>query len=129
MRVRTIFLLCLAPFVIGALQGCGGEGGGTSSSGGDGPLGPCPTDSAAEQTAGLEALTTHCAACHSVEKVGAAARANAPEGVNVDDPAYVNANAVKMIEEMEEGAMPPTGVPLPEATIESIRVYLACETQ
>ena len=123
MRVRTIFLLCLAPFVIGALQGCGGEG--------PDPPGEesCPPDSGAQQAAGLEALTTHCAACHSVEKVGAAARANAPEGVNVDDPAYVNANAVKMIEEMEEGAMPPTGVPLPEATIESIRVYLACETQ
>lgn len=128
MRIRTIFLLCLAPFVIGALQGCGGT---DDPDPGDGPLGACPPDSGAAQAEGLEALTTNCAACHSVEKVGAAARGSAPEGINVDDPAYINveANAVKMVEEMEEGAMPPSGVPLPEATIESIRVYLACETQ
>ncbi|WP_437945362.1 hypothetical protein WME98_31070 [Sorangium sp. So ce296] len=127
MRVRTIFLLCLAPFVIGSLQGCGDD----SNSGGggeDGPLGACPPDSAAEQAAGLDALQGNCNICHSTTKVGAAARANAPEGVNVDDPAYVSGNAEKIYEEIEEGAMPPTGR-LQDATVESIRVYLACETQ
>ncbi|WP_437939316.1 hypothetical protein [Sorangium sp. So ce341] len=126
MRVRTIFLLCLAPFVIGSLQGCGGDD--PDPKGEEGPLGACPPDSAAEQAAGLDALTGNCSICHSTTKVGAAARANAPEGANVDDPVYVSENAEKIFEEVDEGAMPPTGR-LQDATVESIRIYLACETQ
>ncbi|WP_437725882.1 hypothetical protein [Sorangium sp. So ce861] len=126
MPVRNIFLLCLAPFVIGSLQGCGGDD--PDPKGEDGPLGACPPDSAAEQAAGLDALLGNCNICHSTTKVGAAARANAPEDINVDDQAYVSGNAVLIYETIDDGTMPPTGR-MQDTTIESIRVYLACETQ
>ncbi|WP_437968991.1 cytochrome c [Sorangium sp. So ce260] len=128
MRVRTIFLLCLAPFVIGSLQGCGGSDEPGDTGGGDGPLGACPSDSGAEQMAGMQALLDNCQACHAKAKTELGMRANAPLHANVDDPEYVSGNAEKIFEEIDEGAMPPTGR-LPDATIDSIRLYLACESQ
>ncbi|WP_437815555.1 c-type cytochrome [Sorangium sp. So ce1078] len=122
-------MLCLAPFVIGSLQGCGDDGGGEEDPGGnDGPLGACPPDSAAEQAAGLQALLDNCQACHAKAKTELQSRANAPLHANVDDPEYVSGNAEKIFEEIDEGVMPPTGR-LPDATVDSIRLYLACESQ
>ncbi|MGK3990520.1 c-type cytochrome [Sorangium sp. So ce136] len=129
MRVRTILLFCLAPFAIGALQGCGGsdEPGGDNNNNNGGALGACPDNADAQVMAGFEALQGNCSVCHATSVMGPS-RGGAPDTVNVDDAASVSANAEKIYEEVEEGAMPP-GVPLDDATVESIRVYLACDAQ
>ncbi|WP_437532562.1 hypothetical protein WME79_04900 [Sorangium sp. So ce726] len=133
MPVRTILLLCFAPFAIGALQGCGGDDGGSSSSGetSGGALGECPPDSDAQAQAGYQALQDQCATCHSTTKTGAA-RIGAPEDVNVDDPASVTAEAGEIYSEIQIGGANgadgmPLGAKLPDDTIESIRIYLACD--
>ena len=130
MRVRTILLLCLAPFAIGALQGCGGSddpGDDNNNNNNGGALGACPDNADAQVTAGFDALQGNCDTCHAKDKVGAS-RGGAPDSVNVDDPASVNEEAEEIDERVKDGTMPP-GVKLDEATVESIRVYLACETQ
>ncbi|AUX20469.1 hypothetical protein SOCEGT47_009400 [Sorangium cellulosum] len=129
MPIRSILLFCLAPFAIAALQGCGGDDGGDSSSSNhDGEaLGECPPDSAAQQTAGYDALQRECVVCHGTDKVGATARIGAPDGMNVDDPEWVRAEAGEIMEEIEAGTMPFGAGKLPDDTIESIRVYLACD--
>ncbi|WP_437279986.1 cytochrome c [Sorangium sp. So ce375] len=132
MPVRTILLLCFAPFAIGALQGCGGDDGdGSSGETSGGSLGECPPDSDAQAMAGYNALQEQCASCHSTTKEGAS-RIGAPEDVNVDDPASVTAEAEEMYEEIQIGGANgadgmPLGVKLPDETIESIRVFLACD--
>ncbi|XXX78667.1 cytochrome c [Sorangium sp. So ce134] len=127
MPVRTILLLCFAPFVLGALQGCGGSDDPGGTGGGDGPLGACPPDSAAQQAAGSQAIATNCVYCHGTMVEGPS-RGGAPPEANLDDPAYIRADGVEILEQLDEGVMPPTGR-LPDATIEDIRVYLACEAE
>lgn len=130
MRIRSILLFCLAPFAIAALQGCGGDdGSGSSSSNSNdngGVLGECPPDSEALQEQGYNALQTECAICHATDKVGVN-RIGAPDGTNVDDPAWVRAAAADIMKEIEAGTMPFAGSKLPDDTIEAIRVYLACD--
>ncbi|WP_437781981.1 c-type cytochrome [Sorangium sp. So ce1097] len=129
MPARTILLFCLAPFFIGALQGCGGtDEPSNPNNNNDGPLGACPDDADAQVTAGFDALTGNCSACHATDKVGVVARVGAPDSVNVDDPASVSAQAELILKRVEDGTMPP-GTKLSDETVESIRVYLACETQ
>ncbi|WP_437761401.1 cytochrome c [Sorangium sp. So ce281] len=130
MPVRTMLLLCFAPFVIGALQGCGGDDGGGESSGGS-TLGDCPPDSTAQADMGYQALQSQCVPCHLTTSMGAS-RINAPEDVNVDDPASVRAEAEEIFEEIQIGGANgadgmPIGAKLSDDTIEAIRVYLACD--
>lgn len=130
MPVRTMLLLCFAPFVIGALQGCGGDDGGGDTSGGS-SLGDCPPDSAAQADTGYQALQTQCAPCHLSSSEGAS-RIGAPDDVNVDDPASVTAEADEILEEIRIGGANggdgmPIGSKLSDDTIEAIRVYLACD--
>ncbi|WP_437600928.1 c-type cytochrome [Sorangium sp. So ce590] len=129
MRVRTILFFCLAPFAIGVLPGCGGDDGGPEDQPSTGALGECPPDSAAQQAAGLEALQVNCVACHGTT-VSGPSRGGAPPEINVDDPASVSAGAEKILDAIEAGGTAegmPVGVRLPDDTIESIRVYLACD--
>lgn len=128
MRVRTILLFCLAPFAIGALQGCGGsdEPGGENNNNG-GALGACPDNADAQVMAGFAALRDNCSVCHATDKVGPS-RGGAPESVNVDDAASVSAEAEEIYERVGDGTMPP-GTPLGDETVEAIRVYLACDAQ
>ncbi|WP_438018435.1 cytochrome c [Sorangium sp. So ce315] len=129
MPARTILLFCLAPFFIGALQGCGGtDEPSNPNNNNDGPLGACPDDADAQVTAGFDALQGNCNSCHATDKVGVVARVGAPDSVNVDDPASVSAQAELILKRVEDGTMPP-GTKLSDETVESIRVYLACETQ
>lgn len=129
MPARTILLFCLAPFFIGALLGCGGtDEPSNPNNNNDGPLGACPDDADAQVTAGFDALQGNCNSCHATDKVGIVARVGAPDSVNVDDPASVSAQAELILKRVEDGTMPP-GTKLSDATVESIRVYLACETQ
>ncbi|XYH99766.1 c-type cytochrome [Sorangium sp. So ce1128] len=129
MRVRTILLFCLAPFAIGALQGCGGsdDPGDDNNNNNGGTLGECPANADAQVMAGFDALQTNCNACHATDKVGQF-RFGAPDSVNVDDAASVSAEAEEIYERVKDGTMPP-GTQLPGDTVESIRVYLACEAQ
>ncbi|KYF68848.1 hypothetical protein BE15_44745 [Sorangium cellulosum] len=76
--------------------------------------------------AGFDALQTNCITCHTKEKTDAVSRGGAPVTVNVDDPATVTAEAEEIYKRVEDGTMP-VGSPLPDETVESIRVYLACE--
>ncbi|WP_437308416.1 c-type cytochrome [Sorangium sp. So ce388] len=128
MRVRTILLFCLAPFAIGALQGCGGsdEPGGENNNNG-GALGACPDNADAQVMAGFEALQGNCSVCHGKDVMGPS-RGGAPDSVNVDDAASVSDEADEIYERVKDGTMPP-GSPLPAETVESIRVYLACDAQ
>ncbi|AUX39894.1 hypothetical protein SOCE26_012890 [Sorangium cellulosum] len=132
MRVRTVFLFCLAPFMIGALLGCGGGGGDDGSGNGSGTdphdVGECPPDSAAQQAAGLQALETHCQVCHTKALTGTN-RGTIPAEINVDDPESIQNEGGEMYESIVEGTMPQGGGKLPDATIEDIRVYLACEAE
>ncbi|MGK3996785.1 c-type cytochrome [Sorangium sp. So ce1024] len=129
MPVRTILLFCLAPFFLGALQGCGGtDEPSNPNNNNNGPLGACPDNADAQVTAGFDALQGNCDSCHSKELVGPLARLSAPDSVNVDDPASVSAQAELILARVKDGTMPP-GVKLSDETVESIRVYLACETQ
>ncbi|MGK3966375.1 cytochrome c [Sorangium sp. So ce118] len=129
MRVRTILLFCLAPFAIGALQGCGGsdEPGDNNNNNNGGTLGACPDNADAQVMAGFSALRDNCSACHATDKVGPS-RGGAPESVNVDDAASVSAEAEEILERVKDGTMPP-GTKLSDDTVESIRVYLACDAQ
>ncbi|WP_437962838.1 cytochrome c (plasmid) [Sorangium sp. So ce119] len=122
-------MFCLAPLFIGALPGCGGSDDppdGNNNTGG--ALGECPPSPDAQVTAGFDTLQASCTSCHSKDKVGPVARAGAPDSVNVDDAASVTAEAEEIYERVKDGSMPP-GSPLPAETVESIRVYLACEAQ
>lgn len=130
MPVRTMLLLCFAPFVIGALQGCGGDDGGGDTSGGS-QLGECPPDSTAQAETGYQALQNQCVPCHLSTSEGAS-RIGAPEDVNVDDPASVTAEAAEIFDEIRLGGANgadgmPIGAKLPDDTIEAIRVFLACD--
>ncbi|WP_437866762.1 hypothetical protein [Sorangium sp. So ce363] len=130
MPVRTMLLLCFAPFVMGALQGCGGDDGGGDTSGGS-PLGECPPDSTAQAEAGYQALQDQCVPCHLSTSEGAS-RIGAPEDVNVDDPASVTAEAAEILSEIRIGGANggdgmPIGAKLSDDTIEAIRVFLACD--
>ncbi|WP_437591142.1 c-type cytochrome [Sorangium sp. So ce1000] len=133
MPVRTILLLCFAPFAIGALQGCGGDDG-DSSSGGEtsgGSLGECPPDSDAQAQAGYQALQDQCVPCHLMDTKGPS-RIGAPEDVNVDDPASVTREAEEILAEIKIGGANgadgmPIGSKLSDDTVESIRVFLACD--
>ncbi|WP_437624471.1 c-type cytochrome [Sorangium sp. So ce1151] len=129
MRVRTILLFCLAPFAIGALQGCGGsdEPGDNNNNNNGGTLGECPDNADAQVMAGFTALTDNCSSCHATDKTGIS-RYGAPDSLNVDDPATVSAEAEEIYERVMAGTMPP-GTKLPDPTVESIRVYLACDAQ
>ncbi|WP_437578547.1 c-type cytochrome [Sorangium sp. So ce887] len=131
MRVRTILFFCLASFAIGALPGCGGDDPGPEDKPSTGTLGECPPDSAAQQAEGLQALQDNCVACHGTT-VSGPSRGGAPPDVNVDDPASVSAGAEKILTAIKLGGTPegmPVGVKLPDPTIESIRVYLACDAE
>ncbi|WP_437984567.1 c-type cytochrome [Sorangium sp. So ce117] len=130
MPVRTMLLLCFAPFVIGALQGCGGDDGGGETSGGS-ALGECPPNSTAQAEAGHQALQDQCVPCHLSTSEGAS-RIGAPEDVNVDDPASVSAEAEEILSEIRIGGANggdgmPIGSKLSDDTIEAIRVFLACD--
>ncbi|XXY46362.1 c-type cytochrome [Sorangium sp. So ce269] len=128
MRVRTILLFCLAPFAIGALQGCGGsDEPDDNNNNNGGALGACPDNADAQVMAGFDALQGNCDACHATDKVGPS-RGGAPDSVNVDNPASVSAEAEEIYERVSDGTMPP-GTKLPDETVEAIRVYLACEAQ
>ncbi|WP_437652822.1 c-type cytochrome [Sorangium sp. So ce1182] len=129
MRVRTILLFCLAPFAIGALQGCGGsDEPGDNNNNNGGALGACPDNADAQVMAGFDELQGKCITCHTKDKTDALSRGGAPVSVNVDDPASVNAEAEEIYERVKDGTMPP-GTKLPAETVESIRIYLACEAQ
>jgi len=103
--------VCLLSLVIvGALVGCGGDG-----------LGECPTDGAAQQTAGKDVVAKSCATCHGPTY----ANGMPAGGYDFTSEANVKAEAMEMYAEAEEGVMPPTGK-LSEADLEALRVYLAC---
>lgn len=118
MRARSIGLACFLFFTLGAFPGCGGDDAEDQVN-----LGECPPDSSAQQAEGEQALQS-CTACHSTTRTGAA-RLDAPVGVDLDDPDYVSSQPGAIYKAVSDGAMPP-GAPLPAATVESIRVYLAC---
>ncbi|KYF48648.1 hypothetical protein BE08_39315 [Sorangium cellulosum] len=125
-------MFCLAPFFLGALQGCGGsdEPSNPNNNNNDGPLGACPDNPDAQVMAGFDALQGNCNTCHATDKVGPVARVGAPDSVNVDDPASVSAQAELIYARVTDDAAPmPPGTKLSAETVESIRVYLACETQ
>ncbi|WP_438027438.1 c-type cytochrome [Sorangium sp. So ce233] len=131
MRVRSILLLCMAPFFIGALQGCGGDddggddgGGGDDSSGTTTGGADCSLTSNPQVQQGRATLDQQCLVCHTKEKTGDQ-RLGASEDVNVDDQESLLAEAGEIIEAVEAGEMPP-GSQLPEADIEAIKAYLDC---
>ncbi|WP_437678211.1 c-type cytochrome [Sorangium sp. So ce131] len=114
--------------MIGALQGCGGGDGDGGNGSDPHDLGECPADSAAQQAAGAQALETHCQVCHTTALTGTV-RGTIPAEINVDDPESIRSEGGEMYESIVEGTMPQGGGKLPDATIEDIRVYLACEAQ
>ncbi|WP_437735223.1 hypothetical protein [Sorangium sp. So ce1335] len=127
MHVRTILLFCLAPFFIGALQGCGGsDDPPDENTDVAGPLGECPPSPDAQVTLGFDTLQNKCITCHTKEKTDLLSRGGAPTSVNVDDENSVTAEAVKIYNRVKDGTMPPAD-PQSAETVEAIRVYLACE--
>lgn len=113
MRARSIGVALLLFLALGASPGCGGA-----------DLGECPPDSSDRRIEGALALEQSCTACHSKTKTGTA-RGGAPDDINLDDTNYVWSEPSEIYEVISEGVMPPSGK-LPDETIESIRVYLAC---
>lgn len=114
MRARSMLLVCMAPFALAFVQGCGESD--------EEALGDCPTDSGALQAAGSEALQTNCLRCHSKTAMN---RNGAPADKNMDDLAWVREDAAEINAEVSGGYMPP-GNKLPAESVEAIRVYLAC---
>ncbi|WP_437896879.1 c-type cytochrome [Sorangium sp. So ce124] len=103
---------------LGTFPGCGND---------EGDLGECAPDSSAQQAEGAQALQQSCTAGHTTTKSGNA-RGGAPEGINLDDLDEVRSNKAEIYAAVSEGAMP-LGGKLPDATIPSLRVYLACGAQ
>jgi len=87
-------------------------------------LGDCPPDSEAQQIEGRAVVQAQCVRCHSSQLSGAD-RQSAPEDLNFDDLGTVQEEAESMYGEAEEGAMPPEA-PLDSASLEAMRVWLAC---
>jgi mono/diheme cytochrome c family protein len=114
MRARSMFLVCMAPFALALVQGCGQSD--------EEALGDCGADSDALQATGRAALDANCLKCHSKT---ATSRNGAPGDKNMDDLAYVRKDAAAIYAEVSDGSMPPAG-PLPDASIEAIQAYLAC---
>ena len=119
MRARSMFLLCLAPFALALVQGCGDD---TAE---DEGLGSCPDSSDTLQAQGSQALKDNCLGCHSSTVTN---RNGAPADKNMDDLNFVRQNADEIYAEVSEGAMPPSGK-LAADDIEAIRAYLACGAQ
>lgn len=107
---RVLGVLAFAAVAAMGFAGCGAD------------LGECPTDSAAQEAAGLDVVNTKCATagCHTSANGGSPA-----EGLDFSSASVVMDNASEMFSQAEAGSMPPTGK-LSDADLEALRVYLAC---
>lgn len=116
MTLRSTFSPLLLAGLLGAatalgLAACGEDGG---------SLGDCPTNSTAQQLAGRTYVENTCAraGCHG----GGAASG----GVNLSTLAGIQTHAVASYDEASSGSMPPGGVRTSSATLEAMRIFLAC---
>jgi mono/diheme cytochrome c family protein len=87
-------------------------------------LGDCPADSANQVGQGRALIAQRCLGCHNSALTGDA-RQQAPENLNFDRLDIVREWAGEMYSEANAGVMPP-GLPMADAEVETLRVYLAC---
>ncbi|WAS92067.1 hypothetical protein [Nannocystis punicea] len=102
--LRTwLFALALAPLA----TACGGDEG--KEEAGDVPEIDC-AESPAPKFSEMSAVWNKCTTCHSSMLTGAS-RVNAPVGVDFDTYATAKTHAATAMHEVNEGAMPPAGLP------------------
>ncbi len=117
MRIHSILGTAIVCMAVGFLGGCGDDEGDA--------LGECPPNSTADQDSGRTIVTMSCVSCHG-SMVSGSARGGAPATSNLDDAAYVKAEAGEIYERVKDGTMPPGGSGLPAPDQEKVRIWLAC---
>lgn len=109
------------------LLGCSsdndGDGGGTAGGGADLPAIECDGDSPAYEEV---ALFGTCVLCHASTRAAGLARSTAPVGVDFDSEAAAQESAIKAVEQVYQGTMPPAGEPPTEAEKAALYEWALC---
>jgi hypothetical protein len=116
MTLRSTFSPMLLAGLLGATTALG-----FAACGEDGAaLGDCPTNSTTQQLAGRRYIEATCAVagCHG--------GGGSSGGVNLSTLAGIQTHAGSSYAEASSGSMPPGGVRTSSATLEAMRIFLAC---